>query len=323
MTSEGLKRGLLAIAISLSCSVATPVVYAQTPDELKAARELFQEAYRDEQEGRHAQALGKFQRVAQVKETAAVRYRIGAVLESLGRLREARDSFRTVAEMPPASPADQPIADDARQRADALDKRIPHLQLTLDGEPPNDARVVVDGRPVPLSTPIEPIEVDPGEHTVSAGAPGKRATSRKVMVSEGRDALVPVSFEGNVETAPSVTSANRTLGFVALGAGGVLLATSAVFLLVREGDIDKLNDACPRGNCPISRRNELESAHDRATLFGPLAIGVGAAGAVVAGIGAYLVLRPSRAEEHASRSRLHVASRPLPGGAAVSLGGTF
>ncbi|AKU96527.1 hypothetical protein AKJ09_03191 [Labilithrix luteola] len=303
--------------------MVTPVVYAQSPDELKAARELFQEAYRDEQEGRHAQALGKFQRVAQVKETAAVRYRIAAVLESLGRLREARDSFRTVAETAPASPADQPIAEDARQRADALDKRIPHLQLTLDGTPPADARVVVDGRPVPLSTPLEPIEVDPGEHTVSASATGTRTTTRKVVVNEGRDSVVPVSFESSADQASTGGGPNRTLGIVALGAGGALLATSVVLLLVRESDISKLHDVCPGGNCPSSRRDELQSAHDRASLFGPLGIGVGAAGAVAAGIGAYLVLRPSHDEANASKSRLHVASRPLPGGAAVSLGGTF
>jgi len=53
--------------------------------------------YKDEQEKRYAQALDKFQRVAAVKESGSVRYRIGSVLEALGRLREARDAFRAIA----------------------------------------------------------------------------------------------------------------------------------------------------------------------------------------------------------------------------------
>jgi len=70
--------------------------FAQSPEELKAARELFQEAFKDEQEKRYADALEKFQRVAKVKESASVRYRMATVLAAMGRLREARDMYRAL-----------------------------------------------------------------------------------------------------------------------------------------------------------------------------------------------------------------------------------
>src|SRR4051812_3669691 len=86
-----------AFALAIAVGLTSLRGLAQTPEELQQARELFQEAYKDEQERRFSEALEKFQRVARVKESAAVRYRIAAVLEGAGRIREARDSFRALA----------------------------------------------------------------------------------------------------------------------------------------------------------------------------------------------------------------------------------
>src|SRR5947209_6151194 len=98
MTNSGrrARAALAGIGVVVALSGAAADAHAQpkqpSAEELKAARELFQEAYKDEQEKRYAAALEKFQRVAAVKESGSVRYRIGSVLELLGRLREARDA---------------------------------------------------------------------------------------------------------------------------------------------------------------------------------------------------------------------------------------
>ena len=138
MTSRGTRAraalfGLgLAVAMSAGGRGALAQTKAPSPEELKAAREMFQEAYKDEQEKRFAQALEKFQRVAAVKESASVRYRIGSVLEQLGRLREARDAFRALAASKPSlSTPEQEIADNAAERAHQLDRKIPKLVLRL------------------------------------------------------------------------------------------------------------------------------------------------------------------------------------------------
>src|SRR4051812_3574132 len=108
---------VLALALVTLPAPARAQSKAPSPDDLKAARELFQSAYKDEQDKRFTEALEKFQRVAAVKESASVRYRIGAVLESLGRFREARDAFRALAASKASLPtAEQEIADSAAER---------------------------------------------------------------------------------------------------------------------------------------------------------------------------------------------------------------
>src|SRR6185436_6559720 len=100
MTNKGARTIVALAALAIATSTLSPrAAHAQSEDELKAARELFQEAYKDEQEKRYPEALDKFRRVAKVKESASVRYRIASVLEPMGRLREARDAYRAVAGM--------------------------------------------------------------------------------------------------------------------------------------------------------------------------------------------------------------------------------
>ena len=162
---------LFGLGLTVALSAGGHGAFAQqkdpSPEELSAAREMFQEAYKDEQEKRFAQALEKFQRVAAVKESASVRYRIGSVLEQLGRIREARDSFRALAASSAnATGPNQAIAANAAERAHQLDRKIPKLVLRLQANPPADTRVSVDGAPVPASTTPTRIELDPGEHVI-------------------------------------------------------------------------------------------------------------------------------------------------------------
>jgi hypothetical protein len=350
MTSERTRAAAIGIGLLLAVSGAATGAHAQTrapsADELKAARELFQDAYRDEQDKRFAQALEKFQRVAAVKESASVRYRIATVLASLGRLREARDAFRALAASKASLPTnEQEIADSAAERAQALDRRIPRLIVQLQENAPADARVTIDGAPIPATSTPRPFEVDPGEHVVQASAPTAQASETKVVLQEGSEVAVTVVLPLKVAKAkpvqppppppvptpvPDTTPRrNNTLAFVALGAGGVLLVTGIVLLAIRAGDISDLNRACGQV-CPSSNRTELESKHDEATLFGPLGGGFAVVGLLAAGAGAYLLLRPSPAAAipakgttSAPSSGLRVAPSPVRGGALLGLGASF
>src|SRR3954463_7695150 len=88
---------VVALAAGLAtCARARPAV-AETAKEIIEARRLFSEALHDE-EGKHFDvALEKFRRVQGVRDTIAIRYRIGACLEGLGRLHEASEAFAQVA----------------------------------------------------------------------------------------------------------------------------------------------------------------------------------------------------------------------------------
>jgi hypothetical protein len=329
------------VAVSAAGSAAHAQQKTPSAEDLKGARELFQEAYKDEQEKRFAQALEKFQRVASVKESASVRYRIGSVLEQLGRLREARDAFRALAATKPnLSTPEQEIADNAAERAHQLDKKIPKLVLRLQDNPPADARVSIDGAPVPASTAPRQIELDPGEHVVQASSPTSNPSESKVMLTEGGEVDVVVMLTPSKATKlppppPDETTPHRnnTLAYVALGAGGVLLAAGVVLLGIREGDISDIKKDCgSAGNCPVAKRDTLQSAHDQAELFGPLGVGLGVAGLAAAGAGVYLLLRPQPAAPppaaagtttSAPHAGVRVSTRPLQGGGMVGLSTSF
>ena len=336
MTSKGTRAraALFGLGLAVAVTAGGRGALAQTkappsPEELKAAREMFQDAYKDEQEKRFAQALEKFQRVAAVKESASVRYRIGSVLEQLGRLREARDSFRALAASKASlSTPEQEIADNAAERAHQLDRKVPKLVLRLQPDAPPDTRVSIDGAPVPASAAPRRIELDPGEHLVQASSPTTQPSESKVTLTEGGevDFTVMLGAKTVAPPPPPPEQRNNTLAYVALGAGGVLLVTGVVLLGIREGDISDIKSACGEsGNCPSAMKDDLQSKHDQAQLFGPLGIGLGIAGIAVAGTGAYLLFRPSAkpAEAQSNTTGIRVSPRPVAGGAMLGVGGAF
>lgn len=289
-------RWTIANATLLAFLALSPRAHAQSESELRAARELFQDAYRDEQDRRYPEALEKFQRVARVKETGAVRYRIASVLADMGRLREARDIFRALARA--ATPSDAEIAASAADEAAALDRRIPKVTLRIEA-PPSNARVYVDGAPVPARTTT--IELDPGEHIVAAKAGEQLVQESTLHLGEGKETRHTVTF--------GPRQSDATLPIALTTAGGALLVTSAIFLALREGAIADIRDTCPNDVCPTASRSDVESDRDRANLYRPLALGLGIGGIVAAGVGVYLVLRHPTAK---------AATRWQPRGFAIS-----
>ena len=65
MKTRGATTAARVFVLVASMLLVASRSFAQSPEELKAARELFQEAFKDEQEKRYADALEKFQRVAE------------------------------------------------------------------------------------------------------------------------------------------------------------------------------------------------------------------------------------------------------------------
>ncbi len=268
---------------------------APTAEELQAARDLFQEAFKDEKEKRYPEALEKFRRVAKVKESASVRYRIATVLAAMGRLREARDIYRALAAGKASlPPSDHETADSAAEKAAELDRRIPKLALRVEDDAPPDVRVTLDGAPVPVSTTPRAIDVDPGDHVVSASARGAPPVERKVTLAEGGGEVAhTVSFE-RTDKGPSATPArDDTLGWVAIAGGAGLVVIGGGLLVAREGVIGEIQDACPLRICPAVRRREIEDDRARADLFAPLGATFVVVGVVAAGLGLYLLARPN------------------------------
>jgi hypothetical protein len=168
-------RHLALVAIALSTLAARVALAGDAPSDaqLRAARDLFVAAERDEDEQRWSDALEKLQRVALVKSTSGVRYHMALCEEHLGRLLAALTDYKTAASEAHTENASDVLRLVDKRIADSTE-RIPHLVIVLVPSSP-DATVRLDGQPV---APGVPLSTDPGTHTIDAQAPGRAPSTR-------------------------------------------------------------------------------------------------------------------------------------------------
>lgn len=289
----------LAIGLVAGALVCSGRARAQSPAELAAGRQLFVEALSDEEHGKFAEALGKYRRVQVIRDTANVRYRIGSSLEHLGKLAQAVDAYAVAVRLGtegrtgPSSAADVEVIRAAQARLDALEPKLAHVALRLPSAAPPDAEVTVDGEPVPPPS-LADLRIDPGAHVVAATAKGARPFRAQINLPEGARVEVPIVLEAVAmeppPPPPKEAPPYRTIGIVTGAAGGVLVVGGVIVLALRSSAIGTLHDACPDGNCPAAREQELTGTRDRAKVEGPVAIALFATGAAALGTGVALLL---------------------------------
>jgi hypothetical protein len=326
-------RWLLAAAwLAVSSALASPSrgqppsPGSRTEEELAAARRLFAEALRDEEDRRFDVALDGFRRVRDVRDTAPVEYRIGTCLEGLGRLTEALSAYAAAMRLGDGDTAQTDLVAGSRERVDVLSKRVAHLSLTPSSHAPSDAEMRVDG----TRRAAGDIVLDPGSHRVEATASGAARFQSDITLPEGGRLSLTVPLDPPPATAPAradmrtrietgaPTSSMSTWGWIGIGAGSALVAGSVASFVLREGDIRTANRLCPGGGCAGSINGEALSATDRARVEGPLGVTLGVAGLVAAGLGAYLVVRtPGRA------SAMSLGPVTWRGGAGLELRGAL
>ena len=220
---------------------------------------MFSEARRAEEAGKWSEALLKLKAVASVKMTPQVRFHLGLCQEHTGHLVEALNSF----EVARAEAADQGVAavvDEARDHAASVRGRVPKLLIVLPAGA--DAKVEVDGQVISSGLLARALPFDPGRHTIAASSPGQ-AFSREVTISEKEEKRIEVAFTSvPLAAAPKVAPAaappppssastsspgasanasdsghasggSSTLGWIAVGTGGLALAGSAITAIMR------------------------------------------------------------------------------------------
>jgi hypothetical protein len=257
-----------------------------------------------------------------VKDTANVRYRIATCLDALGRRAEAFASYEAAARLGAGETASAETVRAATARSAQLEGVVPQLTLVLSQPPRSGLEVRIDDAPVDPRTLGVPVRLDVGHHTVAATAPGATPFHVSLTLAEGGRVSVNVALDAETAAlAPPTEPRAGTLGYVALGIGGLLAVGSVVSLLLRASNVATL-EQCPLQagiyQCPSSDRG----AYDAARTEGPLAIGLGAGATVAVGLGVWwLVSAPAPAPSPVAGVRL------VPGlsqhGAALLLSGTF
>ena len=329
--STMLRRTALVAAALASCVVLDEsVARAQAPvsagpDPLAAARALFSEALQDEEAGRFAVALAKFQQVRAVRDTASIEYRVATCHEGLGEPALAYGAYRAAVALGRDDPRSVDVSLAASGRLDALAKRLALLTLETPRPWLAGLDVRVDDTPVTAAT-VEPVPLVPGRHVVDATAPGALPFRRAIVVAEGEPLSLAVDLQPGPAPAASVPEPrgdSRTVaGWFAAGGGVALLAASAVLLVVRHDDIAALDRACPGGLCPAGAdASDLDATRTRALVEGPVAVACGVAGLAAAGVGAYLLV--ARHGSMATTPRVAFAPLAARGGAGLALSRAF
>jgi hypothetical protein len=265
-----------------------------------------------------AEALDLFVKATKIYPRALGAHRnAGLVARGLGRVALAARSFREVARKAPleASESRRRWAAPAAKEADLLEPRVPHLVVKLSPDPTPDGLVVrLDGEPIGDALLKTQISLDPGEHDVTAEAPGYKGASQHIKLAEKElvdVALTLVALPKPAEAVVAGTSgpsgesppppAKMPIApIVVTATGGVLLGVGLVFGAMAKAT----KDGCSGGLC--ASQSDIDKAKSQATLSTVLtAVGVAAA----AGGATWWVLSSSKSGESTALSPLIV-----PGG---------
>lgn len=292
---------------ALVCLLATHAA-AQTADTTTrdAARTLGLAGVEAYQGGSYDVASEKLERAYGLMNVPSLGLWSARALAKRGLLVEAANRYYEVAslQVPEGDAAVQHQAQlDAQAELEQLRPQIPRLLLRVSAADASELALSLDGQPLPSSVLGKPRLVNPGPHRVEARL-GTETRSRDLTLLLGKEAALeldfsqPASSQGSPEQKPAAPSAakgssQRTLAWVAVGAGGVGLALGGVMAGLALGKRSELKDSGCTTTCPHEQQAEV----DRLDRF-RLVSGVGfIAGGVLATTGIVLLLTSPSSEQ--------------------------
>lgn len=277
---------------ALAIVLATSLARAEDPKQV--ARDLAQQGFDLFEAGKYQEALDRF-RKAEEKFHAPPHLSFSALaLDKLGKLREARDLCKRVADekLPKYAPKPYRTAiDDAKTELESLQKRIPTLSIRVTGAPLSSVHAWLDDRVLGPPELAQPMDLDPGEYTVRIEAPGMASQSRRVKLGEG----VHENLELILQPAPPPEPPRGSIvpGAVTLAAGGAGLAIGAITGVLSLSKVSQLHDACPGMRCPAREASTIDSARTLGTVS---TVGFVAGGALAAAGVVLVIVRPGGAQ---------------------------
>jgi hypothetical protein len=307
------------------------VLYALVISSLAATVHADPEADRLFEEGRKlldtqpAQACAKFdEAIKRDPDAPGVLLNLGLCNEKLGKYRTALYWFRKAQVR--ATETNLPdYVDAAVAHTSTLTKQVARVNIQFTEPPPADAKVEIDGAVIaPEDYPHA--EVDPGHHTLEAGAPGKKIVQLELDVPKtppGQDGpmitLTPIALVAGENTVIVDRGATRRkIAWVsAIGGAALMLASGGLTLSERHQYCGHFNEGKCGDESNLIDESHREPANHawRVTHYGASTMfGVGAA-AVGVGIALYFT---APAKERIDRTVFVPAVSPDHVGFAIS-----
>jgi hypothetical protein len=289
------------------------------------ADRLFNEANQLADHGDFASACPRYDESNRLDPAIGTQFNLADCYEHTGRTGSALLEFREVERIASiAGKADRQKS--AHLRADALEKTVPRIQIvvpaSLADAPGLDVRC--DEKPVARADYGKALPLDPGQHTLTAKAPGRMPWSQTVQLSEHQNLSVPMpelaAVAGPQAGPPPRARSRVLLAGVSGGVGiaGVLVGSvTGVISIIQHS---KYTSDCPKGS-PCSNPNGVDESH--------LAVAMGNAstiGFVIGGVGlatgAVLFFTAPR-ESQQPATALRIVPAVGPGSASLSIGASF
>jgi hypothetical protein len=327
-------RQRVAVAVALVIASELGIAAAQTPSatDKAVAETLFQEGRKLLKQGSVEEACAKFAESNRLAPRLGTLLNLATCHEKQGKTASAWAEFteaRAIAKQDKRKDREKY----ARDHADALEKKLSRVVFEVSAALPDETVVELDSESIGRAVSGTPIPIDPGPHRLKVSAPGYESWSKSFEVESGPATLTVAipALEREVadtpasETAPSRApeadtdrerdgSAQRTIGWIAIGVGAVGLGVGSYFGLQTFSKQNESEDHCSGTTCDQTGVD----LRDEAKTTGTISTIAFAAGAVGVGAGLVLLLTADSGESK-STSRLWMA----PGVASVMLGGSL
>jgi serine/threonine-protein kinase len=339
-TMRAVPSAALAAALLLGggAAQASPFRAPLFADDPAAAQALFSEAKKLMTAGKYADACPKLEESERASPAVGTKFNLSDCYEHIGKTASAWAGFLSVAAA--AKNANQGAREKAaRERAKALESKLSRIAIVVpDTSNVASLEVKRDDEVVGSGQWAEALPVDPGQHTITATAQGKRpwktiievapaGGSAKVIIPALDDeptpppapaaAAAPASAPG--AAAPPASSgdssgARVTAGWVLLATGVVALVGGGVFWGLRSSDVSTLQSQCTLGasgnQCPSSDSGDISNGK----MYDAVSVALFAVGGVAVLTGGGLLLFGGGHDHAASSARVVPVVGPQGGG---------
>ncbi|HVK68615.1 MAG TPA: tetratricopeptide repeat protein [Polyangium sp.] len=342
-----MKRWALALLLSLGVTTSGARAHAQSPEgaSIVVAEALFQQGRVLLDQGRYAEACLKLAESQRLDPKLGTLLNLAVCHEKEGKIATAWAEYTSAASLARGK-GQKDREQFARDHVAELKKKLAYVVLRMEA-PPAGLGMKLDDKPIDVAALNVPLPIDPGKHTVSAMAPGKRAWTGEILVP-AQPGEIPVVIPALEETpelppeetppppppepspplpqtkpppaepripAPTGPSAATVLLITGFSVGGAALLVGAVTGILTLVEANEILPNCDGSQCPgqadaLATANTLANVSNIGFGVAVLGLGVGIAG---------LALAPKR--EHAPPPAVSVT--PLVGPFAIGLRGTF
>jgi hypothetical protein len=334
----GATYGSLPSAVSLLATPAsaqeptTPPVVAPVDaaggaeaDKLRAQR-LFDEALALRDQGRWQDSCARFRESMAADAAVGTLLNVAGCSVKEGKLTQAIEEYERLEEINTRTrdpDRQRNVQEQANTALKDLKRRLPRLVLKI-SPASAAARVIVDGKAVPIAAAGEPLLVDAGAHVIEVEAPGFARARAAITIKEGEQTVVPIDLLSG-DAGSSGGADLRIAGWVVSATGAGALAGGAILFVLAGDRASRVRDECGPAadppSCPLgsaARANAISSEGEDFAIGSYSLLAIGGA-ALVTGVA--LIIADSAAADGGVRAAIKASAGP--GEVGVWIGGAF